>query len=608
MVHLGISRNHEEAEEAIRAEMDVIALRYLSVMTLLFSFFYIMRGTSYYFSFPEDVALLLALPAWASAALSIGLYFYGKNGTLAGLKLDLAVLTLGALIVFNVFWNFYLTSSEIQFVLVMFALIFFGLGTTTLWVWVSQVSVCVSIYAVAATQANVGGWVPVATLVFAGVVLSFLAFMSRAPIIRQHVKLELVLKEKAQRLRDANEAKDRFVANLTHELRTPTTGVIGMMELLAETNLDGEQRRMLANARMSAGYLLTVVNDILDFAKLGAGKIELKEVGVDLIRICTDTVAVFEAPAKEKNLGLVLVLPRFENLIVKADGVRIGQILLNFISNAIKFTDEGQVEVRLEWLPSKDGGYAKFAVSDSGIGIASEQAERLFKRFEQADDGRTRTVKGTGLGLAICRDLVDLMGGTIGVTSEWGKGSCFSFQIGLVTADELEESETLKQYDEIIKGPMPLAPLEAIPLDQAAATEGASGETEQFRALLAEDNPVNQVLIVRLLEMQGLDVTLVENGEEAIAAIDKAELPFDIVFMDVQMPVMDGVSAARLIKLRMARPPPIVMITANTLEDQIEEYAKVGASAVIGKPIDRKKLAAVIKEITCPADKTDLAV
>ncbi|MBL4788668.1 MAG: response regulator [Kordiimonadaceae bacterium] len=605
VVYLGIRKNQEDTADAVRAEMDIIAVRYLSVMTLLFAFFYGLRGVSYYFNFPNEVSLLLAFPAWLSAMLSLALYFYSKRAALAGLTLDLAVLMLGILIIFNVYWNFYLTGSQAQFVLATFALIFFGLGTTTAWVWVSQVTLGVVGYAWAASQTSFDNWVSVVTIIFAGVVLSFLAFMSRAPIIRQHVKLELVLKEKAQRLRDANEAKDRFVANLTHELRTPTTGVIGMMELLADTRLDGEQRRMLANARMSAGYLLTVVNDILDFAKLGAGKIELKEVGVDLIRVCTDTVAVFEAQAKEKNLALVLVLPRFENLIVMADGVRIGQILLNFISNAVKFTDKGQVEIRLEWLASKEGGYAKFAVTDSGIGIASEHAERLFRRFEQADDGRTRTVKGTGLGLAICRDLVDLMGGTIGVTSEWGKGSCFSFQIGLVTAEEVEEGETSKQCAEIIKGPMPLAPLEALALENAKGADSGAGK---FRALLAEDNPVNQALIVRLLEIQGLAVTLVGNGEEAIAAIDEAEVPFDIVFMDVQMPVMDGISAVRIIKLRMARPPPIVMITANTLEDHVEEYARIGVSAVIGKPIDRKKLAAVIREITEPDEEADLAV
>ncbi|MBL4787510.1 MAG: hypothetical protein JKY60_00115 [Kordiimonadaceae bacterium] len=421
VVYLGIRKNQEDTADAVRAEMDIIAVRYLSVMTLLFAFFYGLRGVSYYFNFPNEVSLLLAFPAWLSAMLSLALYFYSKRAALAGLTLDLAVLMLGILIIFNVYWNFYLTGSQAQFVLATFALIFFGLGTTTAWVWVSQVTLGVVGYAWAASQTSFDNWVSVVTIIFAGVVLSFLAFMSRAPIIRQHVKLELVLKEKAQRLRDANEAKDRFVANLTHELRTPTTGVIGMMELLADTRLDGEQRRMLANARMSAGYLLTVVNDILDFAKLGAGKIELKEVGVDLIRVCTDTVAVFEAQAKEKNLALVLVLPRFENLIVMADGVRIGQILLNFISNAVKFTANGG-SVILEPLIDEVGNLS-IEVRDTGVGMSEEEIENAMEPFWQAKAYRSSPTEGTGLGLALSKELAVLLGGHLEIESEPNVGT-----------------------------------------------------------------------------------------------------------------------------------------------------------------------------------------
>jgi len=560
-----------------------------------FAVYYSLRGLSYLYNFPAEVATLLGWPALASAAYAAVLLFWVRGKTTSLAWVEGAIFSLGLLLIFNVFWNFYLTMLPIQLVLASFVLIAIGLGTSALRAWFAQVFFCVIPYLYSVSMLELDSWVPYLTILAVGVLLSYVAFAARAPMMRERILLQLALQEKAEKLQIANEAKDRFVANMSHELRTPLTGVMGMMELLESTNLDEEQRFMLQNAQKSSEYLLHVITDILDFAKLESGEFELRLTNIDLLDLCRTVVSVFEASAKSKGLELRLFMPDRDRLLVKADGARIGQILMNFISNAIKFTDRGQIEIQLEWIPAQSGGYAVFSVTDKGKGIPNEEKETLFNRFEQADTSINRTTPGTGLGLSISKDLVTLMGGAIGVTSEVGKGSCFSFQLALEDGDNAE-FESKEQGRDLLSE---LAVGYATNTNEAADGERSNTLVcpQKQRALLAEDNPINQLLIVRMLEFEGLNVTLVKNGEQAVDAVDRATVPFDIVFMDVQMPVLDGVNATRIIRLRMAKPPPIVAITANIGGRDVAEYREVGMVAVLGKPLKQQQLRDVIQQV-----------
>lgn len=582
-----------EDESAVRAEMDAIAVGYLRAMTIAFSVYYTLRGFSYLFTFPQEVAAALGWPALAGAAYSVGLYFWARQRVTNKFLVESAVLSLGLLLVFNVYWNFYLTGNQVQFVNAAFAMIAFGLGTATFWIWLLQILICMSLYIFAVFSVELEPWVPEVGLVLSGVVLSLLAFMARAPVMRERVKLQLILQEKAKSLHQANKTKDRFVANMTHELRTPLTGVMGMLELMQEGRLDKDQAFLLGNAQKSARYLLDIVNDVLDFSKLEAGKLVLNPRPVDLLEVCREAVSIFEAQASEKGLYLNLKLPELETLIVKADGVRIGQILMNFIGNALKFTPKGGVEVVLDWVPLKGEGYAKFSVIDTGIGIGADDAAKLFRRFEQADNSATRTTTGTGLGLAICQDLVELMGGTIGATSDGDEGSCFSFQVSL-----RREKSLVPNTDQMSATPRTWRHPDLTEKRKNGETT-ADAETKP-RVLLAEDNAINQMLIVRMLEMEGLDVSVAGNGQEAVDMVHHADTPFDILFFDVQMPVMDGLSATRLIRLRMPKPPPIVAITANTLSSDVETYKAAGMVAVLEKPVVREDLHKLVEDLLRP--------
>jgi len=570
------------------AEMNKVAQRYLSAMALVFTTFYVVRGVSYLLTYDEAAAGILGWPALATAALGGVLIYLTKKIVWHRIWIEVAFFGIGLFLIFNLFLNYFIAGNPILLTNIAFVLIAVGLGTTIIWNWLLQVVMTIALYGYVTdffTQIE-GPFFGI--ILVSGTLLSFLGFLARAPIMRERVQLEVKLMEKAEKLHLANEAKDRFVANMTHELRTPLTGVMGMMELMQDTKLDDEQQFMLTNAQKSAQYLLNVVNDILDFSKLEAGKLKLKPASVDLLSVCRDAAAVFEAQAKDKGLRLTLELPEFEKLIVTTDGLRIGQILMNFVGNAVKFTLRGEIKVALEWVPLGSGGYAKFSVTDTGIGIAAEEAAKLFHRFEQADSSATRTTTGTGLGLAICQELVTLMDGSIGVDSDVGEGSCFSFQI------QVELAENVK-YERAAK-PEPQRTYSADEGRLEADAAIAENNAPRRRALLAEDNAINQTLILRMLELEGLDVTVVENGQQVVEVVDKAQKPFDIVFLDVQMPVMDGISATRIIRLRMKNPPPIVALTANTLEQDVLEYKKAGMAAVLGKPLNRKELRRVLRE------------
>ena len=404
----------------------------------------------------------------------------------------------------------------------------------------------------------------------------------------------------------ANVAKDTFLANTTHELRTPLTGVLGMMDFLADTKLDDEQRQVVAAAQFSARTLLVVVNDLLDIAKLDAGKLEIKPEPFMPSAVVSQVVDLLRSKASAKNLGLSIHGVRRADIPVVGDPVRIGQIVLNLTDNAIKFTDEGEVVVAIKMRENDAASLKKghvnlrITVQDSGPGISDEDQKRLFTRFGQLDNTAARSAEGAGLGLSICMGLASHMGGRIAVDSEEGMGSTFSLDIDLPIAVE-EQAEQARGHSpenvvvrpDVVKEP-PLA------LDSAdkSIRDGGPEAGVSKRILLAEDNLVNQMLMRKIAANFGWNLTVVNNGEEAIFKIEDEDV-FDLVLMDIRMPKMDGVQAVQRIR-RMKGDKgkmPVVALTANTGADQETVYLQQGMTSIVGKPIDPSALRTVVEDL-----------
>jgi len=376
-------------------------------------------------------------------------------------------------------------------------------------------------------------------------------------------------KEEAE---SATRAKSAFLATVSHEIRTPLNGVLGMTQAMAMGEASAQQRERLDVIRQSGESLLAILNDVLDLSKIEAGKLELEQAEFDIGELAQSAHATFAATAQAKGLAFELKVERGARGVYRGDSVRVRQILYNLVSNALKFTETGAVKVVVA--RTQKGKTLSISVSDTGIGVAKDKLAGLFQKFEQADASTTRRYGGTGLGLAICRDLAELMGGTIIAESALGQGATFTVEL-----------------------PLRRIAATAAPAPAPAVERPMSGEPTPLRVLAAEDNGMNRLVLKTLLEQVGVTPVMVGNGREAVEAW--ASDAWDLILMDVQMPEMDGPTATGVIRAReraegRAR-TPIVALTANAMDHQVAEYLQSGMDDFVAKPIEAGRLFAVVQ-------------
>jgi signal transduction histidine kinase/CheY-like chemotaxis protein/HPt (histidine-containing phosphotransfer) domain-containing protein len=405
-------------------------------------------------------------------------------------------------------------------------------------------------------NAQLWGFV-IAAIALIAVILAFWYIMNQG---RQQQKMIEVLNESERKSKDVAHMKEQFLANMSHEIRTPMNSILGFTNLLRRTELSQVQREYIQNIHSAGENLLALVNDILDLSKIEAGMMHLEETRFSLRSMVSSVGAMFVEKIREKQLDLQVQIDKNTPDILCGDAVRLTQILVNLISNAVKFTEKGIITVRVDVLKlTEQWVKVRLAVEDTGIGIAPEKQSAIFERFQQAEAEITRRFGGTGLGLSIVKQLVELQKGTIRLESEPGKGSAFIIEL-MFKLPDLNQLYTA-----------------------ALANQEEQVPLQKIKVLIAEDNPMNQHLVAHLMKSWAIDHTIVDNGEKVIDALKKSN--YSIILMDIQMPEMDGYTATGIIRNELQVDIPIIAMTAHAMVGEKEKCLQLGMNDYVSKPI-----------------------
>lgn len=402
--------------------------------------------------------------------------------------------------------------------------------------------------------------------------------------ITERLQSETELKAAKNAAEESAKAKEMFLANMSHEIRTPMNGIVGLTNLLLKSQLTEKQREYTSSVKQSAENLLVIINDILDFSKIQAGKLELNKKPFSLTTLFYNLQRSFKADAQQKQLELQVNIDDNIHPTLISDEIRINQVLSNLISNAVKFTDSGRIEITAQLVEeTAEACRLRISVKDTGIGIAEEKLDKIFNSFTQADSDISRQYGGTGLGLSIVKSLLDLFGSTIKVESKAGKGSVFYFEINLEKCDNLLIETENKE-------------------------EEYSGQLGGVRILMAEDNKVNQLFASELLQDWGVRLDIADNGRQAVVMAESNE--YDMILMDIQMPEMSGLDATKHIRTQFPNPKRemvIIAMTANAMKGNEEVYNNAGMNDVIFKPYQARELFQTIKRHLPAGDKKSIS-